>query len=65
MGDHRCYLPVIGGSFKAPRAISNSSAAASASVGGGVGNGKLITYGQREKILLSTSLTRLLLKNSV
>lgn len=49
VGDHRHYLPVIGGSFRAPRAISNSSAAASASVGGGVGNGKLITYGNRRR----------------
>lgn len=37
------YLPVTGGSFRAPRAISSSSAAARASVEGGVGNGKLIT----------------------
>lgn len=38
------YLPDLGGSCKAPRAISNSSAATSASVGGGVGKGKLTTY---------------------
>lgn len=42
-GEHRHYLPVMGGSFRAPRAISSSSAAARASVGGGVGNGKLMT----------------------
>lgn len=57
VGDHRHYLPVRGGSFKAPRAISNSSAAASASTGGGVGNGKLITYRHQEKMPFSTSLT--------
>lgn len=43
VGEHRNYLPVVGGSFKAPRAISSSSAAARASVGGGVGKGKLMT----------------------
>lgn len=59
VGDHRYYLPVTGGSFKAPRAISNSSAAASASVGGGVGKGKLITYRHQEKMPLSTASTPL------
>lgn len=37
------YLPVRGGSCRAPSEINNSSAAASASVAGDVGKGKLTT----------------------